>query len=76
MSKGSGSLTIRAPGGDSDYEQFKEKQPDASESPWLYLFFIIILIVEQAMAVHLSFHLKGSEAPAAAPARGATPAAA
>jgi hypothetical protein len=73
-SKGAGTLTIRSPG-DSDYEQFKEKQPDASESPWLYLFFIIILIVEQAMAVHLSFHLKGSEAAPAAPAR-AAPAAA
>jgi hypothetical protein len=43
---------------------FQEKQPDASESPWLYLFFILILVVEQAMAVHLSYHLKGSEAPA------------
>ena len=43
------------------YEEFKEKQPDASESPWLYLFFIIILVVEQAMAVHLSFHMKGNE---------------
>jgi hypothetical protein len=44
-----------------------EKPPDASESPLLYLFFIIILIVEQAMAVHLSFHLKGNEAAPAAP---------
>jgi hypothetical protein len=51
-----------------DMDLFKEKQPDASESPWLFLFFLIILIVEQAMAVHLSFHLKASEAPLA-PAR-------
>jgi hypothetical protein len=68
-----GTLTIRTPG-EGGYVEFKEKQPDASESPWLYLFFIIILVVEQAMAVHLSFHLKGSEAgvPAAAgPARAA-----
>ena len=36
--------------------------PDASESPWLYLFFLVILVVEQALAVHLSFHLKGNEA--------------
>jgi hypothetical protein len=75
ISKGTGSLVIRAPGSGDDYEQFKEKQPDASESPWLYLFFIIILIVEQAMAVHLSFHLKGSEAAPAAPARPAAAAA-
>jgi len=26
------------------------------------LFFLVILIVEQALAVHLSFHLKGNEA--------------
>jgi hypothetical protein len=57
---------LRAPG--DNYEALKERQPDASESPWLYLFFIIILVVEQAMAVHLSFHLKAGEAaPAAVP---------
>jgi hypothetical protein len=56
-----GKLTIRAPGGDS-YQEFKEKQPDASESPWIYLFFIIILVVEQAMAVHLSYHMKDEAA--------------
>ena len=39
-----------------DYETFKERQPDASESSLLYLFFILILVVEQAMAVHLSYH--------------------
>ena len=41
---------------------YGEKKPDASESPWLYLFFILILVVEQAMAVHLSYHVKGNEA--------------
>jgi len=35
--------------------------PDASESPWVYLFFLLVLVVEQALAVHLSFHLKGKE---------------
>ena len=44
--------------------------PDASESPWLYLFFLVILVVEQAMAVHLSFHLRGNEVlPERRPAR-------
>ncbi len=68
-----GKLTLRAPGGDS-YQEFKEKQPDASESPWLYLFFIIILVVEQAMAVHLSYHMKDDAS--APPMRQASPAAA
>jgi hypothetical protein len=63
-----GTVVLRAPG--DSYDVFKNRQPDASESPWLYLLFLLILIAEQAMAVHLSFHLKGSEA---APAAG-TPA--
>jgi hypothetical protein len=46
------------------------KRKDMSESPWLYLFILIVLIVEQALAVHLSFHLKGSEAQLPAGARG------
>ena len=34
---------------------------DFSESPWLFLIFLFVLVVEQALAVHLSFHLKGNE---------------
>jgi hypothetical protein len=56
----SGTIALRSPG--DSYELYKNRQPDASESPWLYLFFLIILVVEQALAVHLSFHLKGNEA--------------
>jgi hypothetical protein len=72
---GSGAgVTLRGPGQGTD--DFKERQPDASESPWLYLFFILILVAEQAMAVHLSFHLRGTEAaPAAAAPRAAAAAA-
>jgi hypothetical protein len=66
-----GKLTLRAPG--DTLEEFQEKQPDASESPWLYLFFIVILVVEQAMAVHLSYHLK-SDTTTAAPLGHARPA--
>jgi hypothetical protein len=55
-----GTILLRAPG--DTYEAYKNKMPDASESPWLYLFFLVILIVEQALAVHLSFHLKSNEA--------------
>jgi hypothetical protein len=63
----SGTVVLRAPG--DSFDAYKNRQPDASESPWLYLLFLLLLIAEQAMAVHLSFHLKGAEgAPAAAPA--------
>jgi hypothetical protein len=40
------------------------RRSDLSESPWLFLLFIAILVTEQALAVHLSFHLKGNEAEA------------
>jgi hypothetical protein len=46
-------------------------KPDASELWWPYLLFLLILVVEQALAVHLSFHLRGDTT--AAPA-GAVPA--
>ncbi|HTU94181.1 MAG TPA: BatA domain-containing protein [Gemmataceae bacterium] len=55
-----GTILLRSPG--DTYEEYKNKMPDASESPWLYLFFLVILVVEQALAVHLSFHLRGHEA--------------
>jgi hypothetical protein len=55
-----GTVSIRAPG--DSYDNFKMRQPDASESPWLYLLFLLILVAEQALAVHLSFHLRGNEA--------------
>jgi hypothetical protein len=35
---------------------------DLSEWPWFFLIFIGILIAEQALAVHLSFHLRTNEA--------------
>jgi hypothetical protein len=38
------------------------RKSDWSEEPWFYLLFIVILVVEQALAVHLSFHLKGGAA--------------
>jgi hypothetical protein len=49
----------------------KEQKKDLSENPWFYLVFLLVLVIEQALAVHLSFHLKGNEAqlPAAAGAR-------
>jgi hypothetical protein len=55
-----GTILLHSPG--DTYEEYKNKMPDASESPWLYLLFLVILVVEQALAVHLSFHLRGNEA--------------
>jgi hypothetical protein len=43
------------------------QRDDLSGSGWFYLVILIVLVLEQAMAVHLSFHLKGNEA--AAPAQ-------
>ena len=42
--------------------EVSQRQTDLSESPWFYLVILAVLVLEQAMAVHLSFHLKGSEA--------------
>lgn len=68
-----GKLTLRIPG--EGFVEFKERQPDASESSLFYLFFILILIVEQAMAVHLSFHTRADQG-APSPSRSAAPVAA
>jgi hypothetical protein len=34
-----------------------DRQTDLSESAWIYLVFLVVLVAEQALAVHLSFHL-------------------
>jgi hypothetical protein len=60
------SILFEGPGIASD--ALVSRRTDLSESPWLYLLFIGILIAEQALAVHLSFHLKGSEGQALSPA--------
>jgi len=69
-----GKRMVFGPG--DDFSRFKNREPDASESPWLYLLFILILVVEQALAVHLSFHLKPSDSAAPAVRTAAAPAAA
>ncbi|HEV3142487.1 MAG TPA: BatA domain-containing protein [Gemmataceae bacterium] len=51
--------------GDGSYEGLlKQKKSDLSELSWLFLVFLIVLLVEQAMAVRLSFH---AHAPGEAP---------
>jgi hypothetical protein len=53
-------LKLRPPFGWGD--SLIDRQTDFSESTWFYLIFLMILIAEQAMAVHLSFHLREGEA--------------
>jgi hypothetical protein len=51
---------VRNPGSNWGIE-LANRQNDLSEWPWFYLVFLVILVIEQALAVHLSFHLKGVE---------------
>lgn len=56
-----GAIKVRAAGGPAGSEA-SDRKNDLSESAWIYLVFLLILVAEQALAVHLSFHLKGGEA--------------
>jgi hypothetical protein len=64
-----GTVVLRTPG--DSYEDYQDRNPDASESPWLFLFILLVLVIEQALAVHLSFHLRGDENTATTAAGGA-----
>jgi hypothetical protein len=46
----------------SGFKELTQRQHNTSESPWLFLAFLVILVLEQALAMHLSFHLRGNEA--------------
>ena len=52
---------IQFQGPDINDDSLVTRMSDFSESPWLYLIFLFVLVAEQALAVHLSFHLKGDE---------------
>src|SRR5262249_50513715 len=41
--------------------QVNEKPWELSEMPWLFLLFLGILVAEQALAVHLSFHMRSEK---------------
>jgi hypothetical protein len=58
-----GGIKLRSPGSGWAAE-LADRHNDLSESPWFYLIFLVILVVEQALAVHLSFHVKSEVAPA------------
>jgi hypothetical protein len=44
-----------------------KKKKDLSENPWLYFIILIVLILEQAMAVRLSFNIRPVEAGGGSP---------
>lgn len=50
---------------DMPEDQLVGRMNDLSESPWLFLIILLVLVAEQALAVHLSFHLKNNENEAA-----------
>ena len=54
---------LHAPGDDTALKKVLANLPsDWSESAWLFLLFLVVLLAEQALAVHLSYHLRGNEA--------------
>src|SRR5260370_28437332 len=55
-----GKIKIDSPQGGGDLDG--DRVSDLSASPWFFLLFLGVLVAEQALAVHLSFHLKGGEA--------------
>ena len=59
-----GSIRMESPG--MDLDDVSVRRNDFSESPLLFLVFLLVLIAEQALAVHLSFHMRGNEADAVA----------
>jgi len=64
LREAAGKIKIESP--QSNVEEEGTGRNDMSESPWFFLLFLGILVAEQALAVHLSFHIKGGEAEAPA----------
>ena len=61
---------------DTDWtDELKQKTSDLSSGRWLYLILLLVLVVEQAMAVRLSYHAQPGEleAPRADGRRGPAP---
>lgn len=52
-------------------DELKNKKTDLSEAGWLFLVFLLVLIVEQAMAVRLSYHATPAELDSTAPSAAA-----
>ncbi|MDB5312306.1 MAG: hypothetical protein JWO38_6508 [Gemmataceae bacterium] len=72
-------VPIHSPEDTSWVVALKQKRDDFSTRRWLYLFILLVLVAEQAMAVRLSFHTRPEDLDAHAPsaaaafARGTTP---
>jgi hypothetical protein len=58
LERAAGGVKVRTPGSGWANE-LAHRQNDLSESAWLYLFILVVLVLEQALAVHLSFHVTG-----------------
>ena len=52
-------------------DKIKQKQTDLSESGWMFLLLLLLLIAEQALAVRLSYHASPSELESTAPSAAA-----
>ena len=59
LAKSNGQIKLVTPGAPD--EALLGKFNDFSESPWLFLILLLVLVAEQALAVHLSFHMKSNE---------------
>jgi hypothetical protein len=46
----------------ANFTDLTQQIASASQSPWLFLILLVLLVGEQALAMHLSFHLKSGEA--------------
>jgi hypothetical protein len=59
--QGAPTENIKMYGPDGPAAALEDRQTDFSQSPLFYLIFLMVLIAEQALAVHLSFHLRDTE---------------
>ena len=54
-----GKVALRSPG--DSFDDFKDPPPDFSNMIVLFILIALVFAAEQALAVHLSFHLKENE---------------
>ena len=50
------------PSHDGTIALLRERRSDLSESPWIFLLLLLVLVAEQAMAVRLSYHIENGKA--------------
>lgn len=64
-------VPVHSPDDTSWVNNLKQKRDDFSTRRWLYLFILLVLIAEQAMAVRLSFHTRPEDVESHAPSAAA-----